>query len=177
VIVLPTASMEPVDLASARALMALAWPDPDDAFDDDDWDHALGGVHAFIREDGAVVAHASVVPRRLWVGDRTLAVGYVEAVATRPDRQRQGLGSVVMRAIGDVVRERYELGALGTGEGPFYARLGWEPWLGETWVRRATGPERTPDDDGGIWVLRTPRTGPLDVRAPIACEERPGDDW
>jgi len=51
-----------------RELFAVAWGDGDEAFTDDDWDHARGGVH-FIEEEGSVpIAHASVVPRTLETG-------------------------------------------------------------------------------------------------------------
>ena len=45
-----------------RALLDAAFAGD---FDDDDWAHALGGTHALVEADGAVVAHASVVPRVL----------------------------------------------------------------------------------------------------------------
>jgi aminoglycoside 2'-N-acetyltransferase I len=59
----------------------------------------------------------------------------------------------------------------------FYERLGWERWLGPTSVRTATGTERTPDDDGGIMILRTPASPGLDLTANIACDWRDGDVW
>jgi aminoglycoside 2'-N-acetyltransferase I len=146
-------------------------------FGDDDWEHAFGGTHALGEADGTIVAHASVVPRVLDVGGRSLRVGYVEAVAVLPVRQRTGLGTRVMRALAPIVAE-YELGALSTGEWHFYERLGWERWRGPTWVRFADGRlERTPDDDDSLMVLRTPRTPPLDLSAPLTCDARPGDVW
>ena len=70
-------------------------------FDDDDWEHALGGIHATIREADDVVAHASVIQRRLLHGGRALRAGYVEAVGVRADRRRQGYGRAVMERIGE----------------------------------------------------------------------------
>lgn len=178
VVVLPTDQVAPEVLAGARSLMDLAWPDPDDRFTDDDWDHALGGLHAYIRDAaGVVIAHASVVPRRLWIGEHPVTAGYVEAVAVQPDLQGQGLGSAVMEAIDALIRLRYELGVLGTGEDRFYARLGWERWGGTLWVRRTAGSERSPEEDGYVWVLRTPGSPPFSGDEPLSCEERPGDDW
>jgi len=154
----------------------------DDAFGgdltDEDWQHALGGWHALIEEAGQVVAHAAVVERPFLVGARAVRAGYVEAVAVTPARQRTGLGSSVMRAINARIRERFELGALSSGEWGFYERLGWERWRGPTYVRRADGQTiRTPDEDEGVMVLRTERSGALDVRQPIVCDERVGDSW
>jgi aminoglycoside 2'-N-acetyltransferase I len=146
-------------------------------FDDDDWGHALGGVHAVVCDGNAVVAHASVVPRVLEAAGRPLRTGYVEGVATAVSHRGRGLGSAVMREIGAVLRSQYEFGALGTGAYAFYAALGWERWRGPTFVRGSTGPERTEWDDGGIMVLRFGPSADVDLAAPLSCEPRPGDDW
>jgi aminoglycoside 2'-N-acetyltransferase I len=127
--------------------------------------------------DGEIVAHASVVERELHVDGRPLRTGYVEAVATAPERQGRGLGSLVMDDVTAYVRERFELGALGTGRVSFYERLGWLAWKGPTSVRKADGPLRTPEDDGYVLVLPTPTSPLLDLTAPISCDWRPGDVW
>jgi aminoglycoside 2'-N-acetyltransferase I len=160
-----------------RALFAAGWPDPGEAFDDEDWDHALGGVHVLLEEDGRILSHAAVVARILEVGGTPLRTGYVEAVATWPELQRRGHASAVMREINDVITANYELGALGTGEFAFYEKLGWEHWRGPTSVLTAVGMRPTPDEDGYIMVLRTPTTPDLDLDAPISCEWRSGDVW
>jgi aminoglycoside 2'-N-acetyltransferase I len=82
-----------------------------------------------------------------------------------------------MSEIGQIIEETHELGVLSTGRPLFYQRLGWEMWEGPTWVRTPIGSVRTPDDDGGIMILRTSKTGDLLPGAAIACEERRGDDW
>ena len=179
VLVLPTAEVPPDLLAAARRLMDEAFgDDPEEAFGDDDWDHALGGTHVVVVEDGLVLAHAALVERTLHTADRSLRTGYVEAVATRPDRQGEGLGSLAVAPATDLVRAHFELGALGTGRWTFYERLGWERWRGPTHVRTATGEQvRTEDDDDGVMVLRTGPSAELDLTGPLTCEERPGDDW
>ncbi len=172
--IVESAALDDRTRGGLRALLDAAF---DGAFGDDDWAHALGGTHAIVETDGIVVAHASVVPRALDAGGRVLRAGYVEAVAVLPARQRTGLGTAVMRALAPIVAD-YELGALSTGEWHFYERLGWERWRGPTWVRFADGRlERTPDDDDSLMVLRTPRTPPLDLSAPLTCEARRGDVW
>jgi aminoglycoside 2'-N-acetyltransferase I len=166
------------EVHTLRALFAAAWPDSDDAFADEDWEHALGGIHVLLEEDGHILSHASVVPRLLEVSGIPIRTGYVEAVATWPEFQRLGHGSAVIREIDEVIAANYELGALGTGEFAFYERLGWERWRGSTWVRTPTGAARTPAEDGYIMVLRTPATPlDLDLDAPISCEWRAGDVW
>jgi aminoglycoside 2'-N-acetyltransferase I len=175
---LTSPELTPEEIRELRALFTAAWPDPDEAFADEDWQHALGGVHVLLEEDGRILSHASVVPRVLEVGRVPLHTGYVEAVATWPELQRRGHGSAVMRQIGDVIAANYQLGALGTGEFAFYGRLGWERWRGPTSVRTPAGETRTPAEDGYIMVLRTPGTPlDLDLEAPISCEWRSGDVW
>jgi aminoglycoside 2'-N-acetyltransferase I len=168
-------ALDAADRAAIRALLDAAFHGD---FSDDDWAHALGGTHALIADGHGVVAHASVVARDLEVGAARIRVGYVEAVAVRPDRQRTGLGTMVMRALGEVITRDFALGALSTGEWHFYERLAWERWRGETWVRHADGRrERTPDDDDSLMILRTPRTPPLDPSAALLCDARRGDAW
>jgi aminoglycoside 2'-N-acetyltransferase I len=118
------------------------------------------------------------VPRILDAGGRALHAGYVEAVAVLPALQRTGLGTAVMRALAPIIDRDYDIGALSTGEWHFYERLGWERWQGPTWVRHADGGrERTPDDDDGVMILRTPRTPAIEVSVALTCEARPGDAW
>ena len=93
--------------------------DEEEQFSDDDWQHALGGVHFVLELDGEIVAHAAVVAREIHVGGRALRTGYVEAVATAPERQGTGLGSIVMTDVSEYIREGFELGGLGTGRQSF----------------------------------------------------------
>jgi aminoglycoside 2'-N-acetyltransferase I len=148
-----------------------------DEFSDDDWLHALGGVHFVLDLDGTICSHASVVERLLRVADVERRAGYVEAVATAPAHQGQGLGTRVMRAVGDHIVANFELGALGTGRHAFYERLGWRTWRGPTFVRTNEGEHRTADEDGYIMVLLTHATAQIDLASPISCELRPGDPW
>ena len=127
--------------------------------------------------DGEIVAHASVVERELHADGHPLRTGYVEAVATAPDRQGTGLGSLVMADVTSYIRETFELGALGTGRHRFYERFGWLTWAGPSFVRTADGLRATPDDDGYLLVLGTPSSPPLDRTAAISCDWRPGDVW
>lgn len=161
-------------LGQIRALL-------DDAFGGDfseeDWQHTVGGWHVVVEEDGVVVAHAAVVPRQLHVGERPVRAGYVEGVATAPDRQGRGLGSQAILEVNEIVRERFELGALSTELAGFYGRLGWDLWRGPTFVRDGSALVRTADEDGGVMVLRFGPTAELDLDLAISCEARPGDDW
>ena len=166
------------EIAAIRELLVAAFgSDEEEAFTDDDWAHAIGGLHFVLDQDGKIVAHASVVERRLHVDDRALRTGYVEAVATAPERQGAGFGSIVMGEVSDYIRGAFELGALGTGRQAFYQRVGWQTWNGPSAVRTTEGVRPTPEDDGYIMVLTTPASPPLDPNATITCEWRAGDVW
>jgi aminoglycoside 2'-N-acetyltransferase I len=146
-------------------------------FSEQDWEHALGGRHVVVIDDGAVIAHAAVVPRIIEVAGRPFRTGYVEAVVTNPAKQRAGLGSSVMAEVAIVVRDGFEMGALSSGLYDFYGRLGWERWRGPTYVRQGSGLVRTEDDDDGVLVLRFGPSADIDLAATISCEARSGDDW
>jgi aminoglycoside 2'-N-acetyltransferase I len=179
VILLPTSDVPPGQLAEIRALLDAAFRgDPDGEFTDEDWGHTVGGLHSVVLEDDVVVAHASVVSRTIEVGDVPFRTGYVEGVATLPDRRGEGLGTLAMAPIGRHIRLASEFGVLGTGAYRFYERLGWERWQGPSFVRRNDGSvERTADDDEGLMVLRTGPSASVDLRSPLTCADRPGDCW
>jgi aminoglycoside 2'-N-acetyltransferase I len=171
-----TGELSPEELAAVRELLFEAFGG---RFEESDWEHTVGGTHVLAVEGGEVVAHGAVVGRTLEAGERALGTGYVEGVATRSDRRRRGLATLVMREVGRVVEEGYELGALsdGTRVPGFYQRLGWETWRGPTFVAGPDGPVRTASDDGSVLVLRTPATAGLEVTGPLVCDWRPGDVW
>lgn len=174
---LATGELTAEEIVRLRDLLWAAFPGGEEAFTEDDWQHGLGGRHFLMQRDGLIVSHASVVERQLHIGEVPLRTGYVESVATDPQRQRQGLGTTVMRAATAYITSTFELGALGTGEHAFYERLGWETWRGPAYVRTQHGPKRTPDEEGFIMILRTSRTPTLDDAAAISCDWRPGDVW
>jgi aminoglycoside 2'-N-acetyltransferase I len=143
-------------LHQLRSKLDRAFPND---FSDDDWAHSLGGVHVWVSDPWNLISHGSLVERTLAFPGVVLRVGYVEAVATASDRRREGHASLVMKAIGSLIRTRYRVGALSTGTHAFYETLGWERWRGKTFVYGPEGPERTPNDDGDVMILRTPRPG------------------
>lgn len=168
-----TADLTSAQVAEIRALLDAAF----DGVDDTDFAHALGGMHALVREDGQLVAHGAVVARRLRHGERSLRTGYVEAVAVAPTHRRRGLGGVVMAELERIIRGGYELGALGAsddGAGLYRAR-GWQCWPGTVSVVGPRGIERCPEEDGAVYVL--PVTAELDEQGDLACEWRDGDVW
>jgi aminoglycoside 2'-N-acetyltransferase I len=146
-------------------------------FTDADWDHALGGMHALIWHHGAIIAHGSVVQRRLLYRGAALRCGYVEAVAVREDWRGKGLAIAILNACEQVIRGGYQVGALSSSDQGrrLYASRGWLPWSGPTSVLAPTGLTRTPDDDGTVFVL--PMGMSMDTSAALACDWREGDVW
>jgi aminoglycoside 2'-N-acetyltransferase I len=169
--------LRPGEIAAIRDLLDAAFGAGAGGFDDEDWSHALGGQHFVIDDEGVIVAHAAVVERELQTGEHRLATWYVEAVATLPSRQGQGHASRLMGAVEDHVDRAFELSALSSAGTTLYARRGWMPWLGQTYVRTDGELVRPPDDDGAIYVRPTPSSPELDLSASISCDWRPGDYW
>jgi aminoglycoside 2'-N-acetyltransferase I len=169
-----TASLSREELEAIRLLLDNAFAG---RFTDDDYEHALGGMHALVWDEGTLVAHGSVVLRRLLHGSRALRTGYVEGVAVRDDRRGQGHGAAVMSALELLIRGGYQLGALASSEMAlgFYAARGWQRWRGTAAVITPTGIRRTPDEDGTVYVL--PLDAPLRLHGDLACDWRNGDVW
>ncbi|MBI4884696.1 MAG: GNAT family N-acetyltransferase [Actinobacteria bacterium] len=175
VVICESADIPAAPLAAIRAMLDAAYVG---RFSHDDWVHGLGGTHAMILESGRVLAHASVVARRIIVGSHDFRAGYVEGVGVAPARHGQGLGSSVMTAINGVIRNQFELGVLSTGEWHFYERLGWERWLGTSWTLQSDGRlRRTESEDDGIMAYRVHQPNHVDVTSSITCEDRVGDCW
>ncbi len=168
-----TADLSRQELAAARGLIFEAFGDATD----EDWEHCLGGIHAIIWEGDGIIAHGSVIQRRIIYKGRALRTGYVEGVAVRRDHHRQGFGGTVMAELERVIRAAYELGGLGASdEGvPFYVARGWQRSAGRTFALTPEGMIRTPDDDDGIFVL--PVSGALDLAADLICDFRHGELW
>ena len=189
VLVRHTAELDDTELAAVRALCDEAF---EGDFSDDDWEHALGGVHALCFAGDRLVGHAPLVARRILhaampvvapgtrtgaAAGRALRTGYVEAVAVAADRRRRGHGAAVMRALDPYLTRGYALGALGTSDdgAPLYSALGWTRWSGPTAALTPDGIRPTPDADGAIFVR--PVGVRLDPGRPLICDWRDGDVW
>lgn len=168
-----TAELEPAILASARALLFETFDDMTDA----DWEHSLGGLHAVALDGPNVIGHAALIQRRLLHQGRALRAGYVEGVAVRADRRRQGVAASMMAELERAARVAYEVAALGaTDEAiPFYTGRGWVAWRGRTSALTPDGIVATPDDDGAVFVL--PIAANLNLDGELTCDWRDGDTW
>ncbi len=169
-----TADLDNETRLSAHQLLIDAF---EGKFSDEDWDHALGGMHALVYHHGALIAHAAVVQRSLIYRGTPLRTGYVEGVAVREDWRGQGLGAALMDAAEQVIRGAYRLGGLKPSESArqLYLDRGWLKWRGPTSVLAPGGTIHTPENDGGVFVL--PVDIQLDPTVDLICDWRCGDVW
>jgi aminoglycoside 2'-N-acetyltransferase I len=172
--VVESALIPPRDRSALRALWDRAFCSD---FTDDDAEHAYGGIHVLVRDADTIIGHASAVPRSIRVGDRPwCTVGYVEAVATDPDRQRQGVGRLAMERLQLEIASRWGVAFLSTGQATgFYERLGWARWQGLSYTARDD--EVVADGEhGGLMVYGHESAG-VDRTLAVTCRDRPGDGW
>jgi aminoglycoside 2'-N-acetyltransferase I len=177
-----TSQLEPATLEAARRMVGEAFLQgraggAPGSFDDEDWNHALGGMHALVHDGDELVAHGSVVQRWFLHGGRAWRVGYVEAVAVAAPARRRGHAAAVMAALEEVIRRAHDFGALSATEDgvPLYRSRGWQQWRGPTAVLTPGGTRRTSDEDGAVYVL--PGVAALDLDGELACDWRDGDVW
>jgi len=169
-----TAELSAEGLGEITRLMEAAFGESFEGY----WDDIGPALHFMALEAGGVLAHACVVDRELHTQGHKLLTGYVEGVATRPNRQGQGHSTRVMLAVNEFLVENYQLGGLSTGLNDFYTKLGWETWKGRTYIRMRDGAvDRIAEEEGTVMILRTKTTPPLDIKARISAEWRPGELW
>jgi aminoglycoside 2'-N-acetyltransferase I len=136
------------------------------------------GRHVLAYLDRRLVGH--VVRTTRWAqieGLPPFKTAYIDAVTTDSAFQGRGIGSEVMRQIAAVVfAEDYEICALETDRAGFYTRLGWEVWPGPLAGRKDQEWVSTPEAQGFVLILRTPRTPELDLFATLSIEDQ-GRFW
>ncbi|WMX44916.1 GNAT family N-acetyltransferase [Streptomyces roseicoloratus] len=170
----PTHELGTVRLRAVRELLDLAF---EGDFSDDDWDHTLGGVHAWIEDERGLAAHGAVAQRRALHRGRSYRVGYVEGVAVRADVRRRGLGGAVMGELERVIDGAYLFGALSASAAgaALYRGRGWRLWGGPLEALGPDGIVPLPDEEDSTYVR--PAAGhPLpDHGAPLVFDWRDGD--
>ncbi|MFJ5866035.1 GNAT family N-acetyltransferase [Streptomyces parvus] len=171
----PTFELTAAERAEIRDLLDAAF---EGDFADEDWEHALGGVHALIRDaDGLLIAHGSVVQRRVLHADRSYRAGYVEGVAVRAGRRRGGLGHRIMAALEHVIDSAHDFGALSASDAgaALYTARGWRIWPGRLTALGPDGPLPLPEEEGSTYVrpaAGNPLPGPAHA---LAFDWRNGD--
>ena len=106
-----------------------------------------------------------------WVqpeGHPLLKTAYVDAVATLPAYQGQGIGSALMRYLVTVIPD-YEIACLETDRVSFYAHSGWEEWRGPLAGFRDAELILMPEQVG-IMIYRLNRTPPLNLDGLLTIE-------
>ena len=133
-------------------------------------------VHVLGYVGGQLVAHALWLDRPLRAGAGPwLRSAYVEGVATHAEHRQRGYGAAVMQRLHAEI-SGYDLGALSPAVPEWYARLGWERWLGPLWIEHDGALEATPDDET-VLIYRTPRTPQLDLTTSLTAPWRPFELW
>jgi aminoglycoside 2'-N-acetyltransferase I len=128
-----------------------------------------GGLHFLAYHERELVSHAAVTTRWLQPeGLPVLRTAYVDAVATLPAYQGQGIGSALMQHLASGITD-YEIACLGTDKVSFYARLGWQEWQGPLAGRKETELMPTPDQKG-IMILALANTPALDLNGSLTIE-------
>ena len=169
-IIVTSARTEDLDAATRASIIQVCIA----AHQEDDFNHLFayipaGGIHVLAYRAQELVSHAVVTTRRLQPeGQPMLRTAYVDAVATLPAYQGQGIGSMLMRHLASLLSD-FEIACLETERVSFYARLGWEEWRGPLAGRRADELLPTPDQKG-IMILRLARTPALDVDSSLTIE-------
>jgi nodulation protein A len=135
-------ALDVADHEGIAALLALAFPDFRDGYAGArSWAGAQPELRILVHDGDALVAHAGIRRMFVAVGDgggdpaADLLVGSTGMVAVHPDRQGQGLGTLLADGMrGALARLAVPFGLLETGEATtaYYTRHGWVPLDGRT---------------------------------------------
>lgn len=145
-------------------------------YDDVTWEHCLGGRHYLLRYQGRLVSHVSLVPRLFEQGDRSINGVYGESMATIPQLQGKGIGTIPAAVATADIRLNYELGAFSASKYHFYERLGWRKWAGQTFVLTKSGRRPAAPDRGAVMAL-LPEGTTIDPYLDLTTDWRAGDIW
>lgn len=172
--VVHTSQLEPDTTSAVRELLDVAF---ERLFTEDDWQHALGGLHVLAERDGEVLGHVALVQRSFVCDERPLRVGYVEGLAVHPRERRRGVASSLMERAEALLIRAFELGALSATElsASLYDQRGWLLWRGPLGTFSPDGALATPDESGGIYVFPV-RFEPV-LSGRLLADYRSGDVW
>ena len=120
-----------------------------------------------------------MIQRRLLHGGRALRAGYVEGVGVRADHRRRGHASAMMEALERVIRDAYDLGALGATDDAarFYSGRGWRLWGGRLSALTPDGVRADARRGGRRSTCCRSRACALDLSGELTCDWRDGDVW
>ncbi len=144
-------------------------------FSSHDWQHTFGGTRFVARLNDTIIAHAAVIARPMLIDGTEKVVGYVEGLGVAPNFQGQGFGKALMREVTNFCLEHFQVAMLSTDEHSFYRQLGWQEFLGQSYVLQEGDEVRSADEDQGLMFLS--RQPDSYVYARITCQARAGDAW
>ncbi len=158
------------------SLCNAAFPEPFDSLMDfipPEGVHVLGYT-----PDGKPAVHALLTPRRFTIGGKLrLNAAYIDAVATHPDFQGRGYGSLVMKETMRIASESSDIGGLSTYIPQWYGNLGWIEWKGPLSLDKDGEIIPTLDVDGIVMVYIFKGTTVPDVHDTLTADWRPGGGW
>ena len=117
----------PEDAARVRLVNELAFGQPAEADLVEKLRHACPDSLSLVAEDGEVVGHVLFTPVALEGTTRRVVGMGLAPMAVLPDRQRQGIGSQLVRRGLDILRERGCPFVVVVGHPEYYPRFGFEP--------------------------------------------------
>ncbi len=118
----------PEDFSEIRHVNELAFGQPAEAELVEKLRQACGDALSLVAEDSAIVGHILFTPVVVEeeTGKHRIGMG-LAPMAVRPDHQRQGIGSQLVRRGLDILRERGCPFVVVLGHPEYYPRFGFEP--------------------------------------------------
>jgi putative acetyltransferase len=117
----------PEDASQVRLINELAFGQPVEADLVEKLRHACTDALSLVAEDDAIVGHVLFTPVVIeTAGRRVLGMG-LAPMAVLPERQRQGIGSQLVRRGLDILAERGCPFVVVVGHPEYYPRFGFEP--------------------------------------------------
>jgi putative acetyltransferase len=118
---------KPADASQVRRVNELAFGQPDEADLVERLRRACRDSLSLVAEDDAVVGHILFTPVVVESAGRRIVGMGLAPMAVLPDRQRQGIGSQLVRRGLDILRERGCPFVVVVGHPEYYPRFGFEP--------------------------------------------------
>ena len=119
---------EPEDIPSVRLINERAFEQPAEAEIVDKLRSSCPEALSLVAvDDDRVVGHIFFTPATVDCGDRTIEGMGLAPMAVRPERQRQGIGSKLIRHGLKLLRDRGCLFVIVLGHSEYYPRFGFEP--------------------------------------------------
>jgi len=117
---------KPEDVPGVRIVNELAFAQPTEADIVDRLRRACADALSFVADDGGIVGHILFSPAVIESGGRRIVGMGLAPMAVLPDRQRQGIGSKLVRRGIEILRQRRCPFVIVLGHPEYYPRFGFE---------------------------------------------------